>query len=77
MFPFELYSIALAKEFDLSYYGQTGSIESWQNMPVWERDWHHNKLVDTKQEEKEKHEEEQAKIRQQAEAAKAKTRRRK
>jgi len=77
MFPFELYSIALAKEFDLSYYGQTGSIESWQNMPVWERDWHHNKLVDTKQEEKEKQDEADAKARQEIAAAGAKTRRRK
>jgi hypothetical protein len=77
MFPPELYEIALSKEFDLSYYGHTGSIDSWQSMPIWERDWHHNKLVDVKQEEKRQHEEAEAKIRQQTESARSKTRRRK
>lgn len=62
MFPSELYKVALEKEFALAY-NKLGSVDSWQNLPAFERDWHFNKLVEVRNEEKRQHEEEMANIR--------------
>lgn len=62
MFPSELYRIALEKEFALAY-NKMGSVESWQALPAFERDWHYNKLVEVRKDERRQHEEEVAKIR--------------
>lgn len=75
MFPSEIYQQALSKEFDLAYHGKLGSIESWQSMPVGERDWHFRKLVEIKEEEHRLHQEEKAKLQQEAATAKGKARR--
>ena len=74
MFPPELYEVALQKEFDLAYHGRMGSIPDWQSVSVIERNWHHTKLVDVKNEEKKRNEEAQSKIRSQQSAKPARRR---
>lgn len=62
MYPKEVYSNALEKEFALSY-ARMGSVLSWQAMPVRDRDWHFEKLVEVKREERKRAEEDAAKVR--------------
>lgn len=61
MFPVELYGIALEKEFSLAYC-KVGAVPLWQTMPVTDRNWHYEKLVKVKEEEKRENDERNAKI---------------
>jgi hypothetical protein len=54
---------ALEKEFQLAYYGKLGSVWSIQHMAVGERDWHYNKLVQTKRDEREEQEKQTRELR--------------
>lgn len=62
MFPSDLHRVALEKEFALAY-NKLGDVASWQNVPAYERDWHFNKLIEVRKEERRQHEEEAARIR--------------